>query len=232
MDQGPFATVFNFPGHLAPDHADHGFGPLATVVESLLAPGTYIRMHEHQNEDIISWVPRGVMRHDDRTVGPLITDPDHLMVMNAGRSFWHEERTLRTDPPLRMLQIFVRPPELDLEPGIQHGAIEPAEAGAWRFLFGPKDSGAPFWVSNAVRFYDLHLEAGATASVPSKPDHATYLYVFEGRVRLGDAELGEAETALALDEPDLTLEALEPSVVVAFVIDPEAPVTRAGTIGR
>jgi hypothetical protein len=79
------------------------------------------------------------MRHDDRTVGKvvtdrghlLVTDRDHLMVMNAGWSFWHEERTLPDDPHLRMLQIFIRPHTIDLEPRIQHGPLTAPEPNTW-----------------------------------------------------------------------------------------------------
>ena len=120
QNQGKFRIHFNFPGRAVPDHDDHGYGPLATVVESFMDPGTLIRMHQHRNEEIISWVPGGVMRHDDRQGNNLITNPEHMMVMNAGNGFWHAEETLDDDPPLRMLQIFVRPHSLDLEPGIQH----------------------------------------------------------------------------------------------------------------
>ena len=66
QNQGKFRIHFNFPGRAVPDHDDHGYGPLATVVESFMDPGTLIRMHQHQNEEIISWVPEAVMRHDDR----------------------------------------------------------------------------------------------------------------------------------------------------------------------
>ncbi|MGO7624468.1 pirin family protein, partial [Rhizobium ruizarguesonis] len=59
--------------------------------------------------EIISWVPEGVMRHEDKAAGRLVIDRDHLMVMNAGASFWHYEETLASDPPLRMLKILVRP---------------------------------------------------------------------------------------------------------------------------
>lgn len=59
------------------------------------------------------------MRHDDRQGNELVTDPEHLMVMNAGSSFWHAEEMLAENPPLRMLQIIVRPHSLDLEPGIR-----------------------------------------------------------------------------------------------------------------
>jgi quercetin 2,3-dioxygenase len=90
---GPFTLHFNLPGHHnVPGAIDHGYGPLALIVESLLEPGTWVRFHPHTNDEIISWVPRGVMRHNDRTVGQLITDKNHLIVMNAGSGFLHEER--------------------------------------------------------------------------------------------------------------------------------------------
>ena len=87
------------------------------------------------------------MRHNDVTNGPLITDKDHLMIMNAGTEFWHEERTLVDDPPLRMLQIFVRPHEIDLKPQIQHGPLAAWVYAQWRKVFGPENSGSPFYVT-------------------------------------------------------------------------------------
>ncbi|MFU8869984.1 pirin family protein [Natronococcus sp.] len=232
QDQGPFRTHFNFPGRALPDHDDHGYGPLATVVESFMDPGTLIRMHQHRNEEIISWVPGGVMRHDDRQGNELVTDPEHLLVMNAGSGFWHAEETFEDDPPLRMLQIFVRPHSLELEPGIQHERIPDAAPNAWRHLFGPEDGEAPLSVRNDVHCYDCRLEADATVTLPSRPGWDTYLYVFEGAVTVGDASVGHAESALVTGEADVSVTAIENSTVVAFPLDPDAPITREGTIGR
>ena len=39
QNQGKFRIHFNFPGQAVPDHDDHGYGPLATVGESLMDPG-------------------------------------------------------------------------------------------------------------------------------------------------------------------------------------------------
>ncbi|MFC3477583.1 pirin family protein [Halobacterium litoreum] len=231
-NQGKFRTHFNFPGRALPDHGDHGYGPLATVVESFMDPGTLIRMHQHREEEIISWVPAGVMRHDDGEGNELVTDPDHLMVMNAGEGFWHAEETLDDDPPLRMLQIFVRPHSLGLEPGIQHEPIPDPTPNAWRHLFGPEGGDAPLYVRNEVDFYDCRLDADATVSLPSKPGRDTYLYVFDGAVELEDTSLGYTESALVTGDGDVSVTATEDSTLVAFSIDPDAPVTRQGTIGR
>ncbi|WP_335999171.1 pirin family protein [Halorientalis halophila] len=233
-DQGKFRTNFDFPGRAVPGHDDHGYGPLATVVESFMDPGTLIRMHQHRNEEIVSWVPDGVMRHDDRLGNELVTDAEHLMVMNAGSGFWHAEETLAEDPPLRMLQIFVRPHSLDLEPGIQHEPIPEATAGEWRHLFGPEEEGgdAPLFVRNAVDFYDCRLAEGATVSLPSRQGWDTYLYVFDGAVTVGDASVGYTESALVTGDGEVPVTATEDSLLVAFSLDPDAPITRQGTIGR
>jgi len=232
QNQGKFRTHFNFPGRNIPDHDDHGYGPLATVVESFMDPDTLISMHQHRNEEIISWVPAGVMRHDDGEGNKLVTDAEHLLVMNAGSGFWHEERTLADDPQLRMLQIFVRPHSLDLEPGIQHEPIPEPVDNEWRHLFGPEGSDAPLSVRNDVHFYDVRLEAGARIDLPTEPEWDTYLYVFDGAVTAGETHFDKTESGLLVDGSGMTVTAETETLLVAFTINPDAPITRQGTIGR
>ena len=108
------------------------------------------------------------------------------MVMYAGWSFWHEERTLPDDPHLRMLQIFIRPHTIDLGPRIQHGPL--------------------------------------TAPEPNN--------VFTGEIEINGARFAEAESGLVTKAGGLTVRATRPSLLVAFLINPDAEVTREGTIGR
>ncbi|WP_436348454.1 pirin family protein [Natronorubrum sp. FCH18a] len=232
QNQGQFRIHLNFPGHNHPDHDDHGYGPLATVVESFMDPETLISMHPHQNEEIVSWVPSGVMRHDDRQGNELVTDSEHLMVMGAGSGFWHEERTLADDPPLRMLQIFVRPHSLNLPPTIQHEPIDDPVANEWRHLFGPEGSNAPLSVRNDVHFYDVSLDEGASIDLPSMAGWDTYFYVFEGAATADDTHFDKTESGLLVDGEEVTVTAETDTLLVAFLIDPDAPITRQGTVGR
>jgi len=189
-------------------------------------------MHQHRNDEIVSWVPAGVMRHDDGDGNKLISDAEHLMVMNSGSGFWHEERTLPDDPPLRMLQIFVRPHALDLEPNIQHGPIPAFAANEWRHLFGPENTDAPFYVRNDVHLYDVRLDENVSVELPSIAGWDTYFYVFEGAVEANDSHFGETESGLLVNEERVTVTAQEGSILVAFLINPDASITRQGTIGR
>lgn len=153
------------------------------------------------------------------------------MVMNAGSSFWHAEETLADDPPLRMLQILVRPHSLSLEPGIQHEPIPDPVANEWRHLFGPEDTDASLYVRNDVDFYDCRLDADATITLPLHPGWQTYLHVFDGAVEVGDESVGYTESALVLDD-GMAVTATEDATLVAFSINPDALVTRQGTIGH
>ncbi len=231
-DAGGFIVHLNMPGLLDPKSRDHGHGPLAMVVESILDPGRQIAMHEHRDDEIISWVPAGVMRHDDRAQGRLLIDSQHLMVMNAGSGFWHSEETLPGDPRLRMLQILVRPRAVDLVPLIQHGRIEKGQANRWRFLFGPEGSGAPFYVRSEVHFFDIQLDPDATVEFPAMEGFDLYFYVFSGAASVAGLVFEEGEQGLLPGGGPLSLTtAAAPAVIVAFLIDPNAPYTRRGTVG-
>ncbi|MFC5760272.1 MULTISPECIES: pirin family protein [unclassified Rhizobium] len=230
-DMGGFIVHVNMPGWVKPKPADHGHGPLAMVAETILHPGRLVAMHEHRNDEIISWVPDGVMRHEDRARGRLTCDSGHLMVMNAGRSFWHSEETLASDPPLRMLQILVRPEAVDLEPGIQHGPVPDFAPNRWRHLVGRQGGDAPFFVRNRIDLFDIRLQAGARADFPRRQGCDLYFYMFSGAILAGGQAFGEGEQGLLLSDEALMAQATGASVVVAFLIDRAATVMRQGTVG-
>lgn len=229
---GPFIIRRNLPGAALPDYHDHGYGPLALFDDAILEPGTLIPMHEHRNDEIISYVPQGVMRHNDSTETKLEIDRSQLMVMNAGDSFWHEERTLENDEAVRMLQIFVRPHTLDLEPRLQHQKLEEPVPNTWRYLVGPEGTDAPLTVRNEVRLFDTHLDSGAVLELPTYGDWDIYFYVFQGGVSVQDETFAEGEQGLLVDTQKAVVRALQETLLVVFLVDRTAQVTRVGTIGR
>ena len=229
---GPFTIRRNMPGAALPDYHDHGYGPLALFDDATLAPGTLIRMHEHRNDEIISYVPQGIMRHDDSTGTKLEIDHTTLMVMNAGASFWHEERTLGDDETVRMLQIFVRPHTLDLEPRLQHRKLEEPVPNTWRYLVGPEGTDAPLTVRNEVRLFDARLDADTILELPTYGDWDIYFYVFQGGVSIQDETFAEGEQGLLVNTQKAVVRALQETLLVVFLVDRTAQVTRVGTIGR
>lgn len=229
---GPFTIRRFFPGASLPDHADHGYAALAAVDDATLEPGTVVGMHEHRNDEIVSYVHEGAMRHRDSTGARLEINARNLMVMNAGKSFWHEERTLTSGATTRTFQIFIRPHTANLEPKLQHLVLGEPPAAGWRYLTGPDGSDAPTTVRNNIMIFDGHLANGVSLPLPVQADWDAYLVVLRGSVRIEDRTLAAVSSALLTGEQNATLEALDESLVVVFLIDPAAALTYDGTVGQ
>ena len=80
----------------------------------------------------------------------------------------------------------------------------------------------------------MRLDADAGATFPEVEGRDAYVYVFEGSADVDGVALDETESVLWTGDgaPPAVSAGDEGATVVAFLVDPDAPVTRKGTIGR
>ncbi len=230
-DHGPFQLRRIRPGVALGRTDDTGFGGLGLIDHARLQPGLVVKMHEHRNDEIISYLRSGRMQHTDSAGRSEVISPDRLMVMNAGAGFSHEEAVLGDDP-IEMLQIFVRPEAANMDAGVQFVSLDKTESmNRWRLLAGPVGSAAPSFVRQAIYLYDAHLSAGASIGLPTGSGFDRWLYVFRGAVSVAH-EQAETHTALAISADQTTFEvtASQEADLVLFLVDRLAPFSRAGTM--
>jgi quercetin 2,3-dioxygenase len=227
---GPFQIRRMHPGAMLGDPADGGFGGLGLIDRANLSPGLKVAMHEHRNDEIISYLREGTMVHQDSTGITEEVRPNRLMVMNAGSGFSHEE-TVPGPGNVHMLQIFVRPSEAELVPGVHFRDLgETYSMNNWRLLFGPEGSGAPGTVRQQVLLHDARLEAGRSLDLPVRPGFDGWLYVFDGSVVI-EGHAMQAHDAMALiDHGPATVSAAATSDLVLFLVDRKSSSSRAGTL--
>jgi quercetin 2,3-dioxygenase len=229
-EHGPFQIRRMHPGAMLGNAADGGFGGLGVIDHANLSPGLTVGMHEHRNDEIISYLREGVMVHQDSTGASEEVRPNRLMVMNSGAGFSHEEH-VPGPGNVRMLQIFVRPIAPDLKPGVQFiDLAETYSLNKWRLLSGPEGLGAPTTVRQTLMLHDVRLEAGQSIPLPNQIGFDAWLYVFAGEVKLGDTSLTTNDAVAMTGEHGLTLHAAATSDLVLFLIDRSAPASRAGTL--
>jgi len=230
-NHGPFQLRRIHPGVTLGRTDDAGFGGLGLIDHARLQPGLVVRMHEHRNDEIISYMRAGRMQHTDSAGRSEVISPDRLMVMNAGSGFSHEEAVLGGDP-IEMLQIFVRPEAANMEPGVQFVSLDKTRSiDRWRLLAGPVGSEAPSFVRQAIYLYDTHLSAGGSIALPTIPGFDRWLYVFRGAISVG-SEQAETHTALTIgpDQTALDVTAIQETDLVLFLVDRQAAFSRAGTM--
>lgn len=213
------------------DPGDTGFGALGLVDRAHLSAGLVVPMHEHRDDEIVSYLRSGTLTHEDSTGQTENIGRDRLMVMNAGSGFSHEER-MPEGGDIHMLQIFIRPHAAGLEPRVQFADLIEAERdGRWRVLVGPEGSDAPATLRQSVHLMDTSLDRSQGLAVPQRPGFDQWLYVFSGAVSVDDDTILSAGDAMATtDNPICLVEALEPAEVVLFLLQHGASMTRAGSL--
>lgn len=225
--KGPLTISRIQPGDIFGRNGDTAFGPLSVIDHAVMKKRLTIKMHEHVNDEIFSYVWQGTMYHRDSVGIEAEVSPGNLMMMNAGTSFWHEEKV--KNDQVEMLQIFIRPRAENLEPIIQfHEKI--IANREWYLMVGPEDSHAPLHVRQNIYILDGKPQKGDTLKIPVYEGLQPFLYVVDGEIRVNDLKVTKQEAITDLDHPLPPLEAMENSCVVLFLVDLNAPMTMAGTI--
>jgi quercetin 2,3-dioxygenase len=225
--KGPFTITRIQPGDILEENKDFAFGSLSIIDHAVMKKGLTIKMHEHVNDEILSYVWRGTMHHKDSTGIEVPITTGHLMMMNAGRSFWHEEKV--KNDQVEMLQIFVRPYECDLEPTI-HFHEKPIRNRDWYLMVGPEKSKAPLKVRQNIYILDAHLRQGDQLEIPVYQGLSPFLYVVDGELAVGDFQIGKMEAVTDLELPLPPITAVADTTAVLFYVDMNAPVSMEGTI--
>lgn len=210
-----------YPGVAIENSKDSGIASLGRIDHANISGATTIKMHPHINDDILSYFRTGYAVHTDSEGFQATISRNKLMLMKAGKLFYHEE----TMPePLEGLQIFIRPKSKDLNPEvIFQDLAETDSINTWRLLASPtKHTKLQF--SSETWIYDTQLTNEKTIGLPDFPKEGLtgLLYVFQGGVLINNAiNLIKGESVLFNNEP-LEIKALETTELVLFVIDETA----------
>jgi redox-sensitive bicupin YhaK (pirin superfamily) len=171
------------------DPSNVGFGLLMVHNDEVVAPGTGFDTHPHQDVEIVTWVLRGALLHQDSEGHNGIIYPGLVQRMSAGTGIQHSERN-DTEEPVHYVQMWVRPGEYDLTPSYQQqdvtdllatGELVPIASGL------PKDAGATAVTINQSRagLSAARLGPGQSFQLPAAP--YAHLFIAIGNISLEGA---------------------------------------------
>jgi redox-sensitive bicupin YhaK (pirin superfamily) len=196
---------FSFGRHY--DAANTHFGLLLVNNDDVVVPGSGFETHPHLDMEIVTWVLRGQLVHQDSEGHSGVIYPGLAQRMSAGRGIMHSEKNdswrLTGAPehnePVRFVQMWVAPDEARLDPGYEQleiadellsGGLVPVASGR----AGQRDEAAIRIRQQDATLHAARLAPGASATLPTAP--FAHLYVPIGSVVLeGAGELGEGDAA-------------------------------------
>ena len=194
---------FSFSSHHDPANTHHGV--LVVNNDDTVRPGTGFETHPHRDMEIITWVMRGSLVHQDSTGHSGIIYPGLAQRMSAGTGILHSEKndawrrgSVDQEEPVHFIQMWVVPDERSIVPGYEQLEIEPERlSGALVTVASGMErhaDEAAIRIKN--RFAALHvarLGPGESVTLPDAPFE--HLFVARGEVELegtGTLESGDA----------------------------------------
>lgn len=227
IDRG--AITILYPG-LAVSKTDTGIGSIGRIDHAYMSGNHTIPMHPHVNDEILSYFRTGKGEHKDSEGYVEIIGRNKLMLMKAGRSFYHEEKMIDEGEPLEGLQIFIRPGKKDLQPKVVFLDLKELNSeNKWRLLASPTGE-TVFQFSSQTWIYDMKLLAGSDSQLPELPENGLtcLLYVFKGDILVNtDINLTKKES-LFIKEENITIKANKDSELVLFVTNEHAEIFDSG----
>ncbi|RMD61737.1 MAG: pirin family protein [Alphaproteobacteria bacterium] len=201
---------FSFAGYHDP--ARTGLGPLVVWNDDIIRPGRGFDMHPHRDMEIITYIRRGAITHEDHLGNRGRTEAGDVQVMSAGTGIVHAEYNLE-ETPSELFQIWIVPNRTGVAPRWQQrrfpkaariGALIPLASGR------AGDTGAlPIHQDAAVLGATLH--PGQSLMHRLAPGRRAYLVVARGALTIngvaaaardGVAIEGESEVTIAAGDEE------------------------------
>ena len=216
---------FSFGHHHDPANVHHGV--LLVSNDDTVQAGTGFDTHPHRDMEIVTWVLRGSLVHQDSMGTSGIIYPGLAQRMSAGTGILHSERndswTVSGDAhqePVHFIQMWVLPDTVGVTPGYEQLEID---AELLDGSLTTVASGMPAHSDrSAIRIRNEHaalhvarLQPGQSVTVPEAP--WVHLFVARGSVILeGAGPLAEGDAVRFTGSGGQTLTAVEPSEVLVW----------------
>ncbi|MGZ6827477.1 MAG: pirin family protein, partial [Mycobacteriales bacterium] len=192
---------FSFGRHYDPANTAHGV--LLVNNDDVVSPGSGFETHPHRDMEIVTWVLRGSLVHQDSTGHSGVISPGLAQRMSAGTGILHSEKNdaWRLDPgapqgePVHFVQMWVLPDEDGVQPGYEQLEIgdELLRGGLVPVASGRPGHASAIRIRN--RYAALHaarLQPGRSVQLPDAP--YLHLFVPRGSVELeGTGALGAGD---------------------------------------
>ena len=204
---------FNFARYHDP--ARVGIGALKVWNDDTIQPGGSFEPHGHRDMEIITYLRRGAITHEDNLGNRGVTAAGDVQVMSAGTGIVHAERNLEKGVTT-LFQIWIEPAQHAVAPhwetrrfprDSRAGRLHPLASGR----AGDRDA-MPIHQDAAV--LGATLQAGEEVRHPLPGGRRAYLVAARGEISVNGVAAPERAGVAVTDEDDIAIKAATDAEVV------------------
>lgn len=191
--------TFSFADYYDSRHM--GFRALRVINEDWVESGRGFGTHPHQDMEIITYVLEGALSHKDSMGNSSVIRPGEVQRMSAGTGVRHSEFNPSPVEPVHLLQIWIQPNQLGLNPSYEQKTFTAEEKLGKLRLIASEDSR-----EGSVR---IHQDASVYATMLPKDskvvhqlasERHAFVHVASGEVLLNGKPLRAGDGAAVTSE--------------------------------
>lgn len=213
--------TFSFANYHNPNRMH--FGVLRVLNDDTVEGGKGFGMHPHENMEIISIPLEGDLAHQDSMGSKGVIRKGDVQVMSAGTGVLHSEMNANPDKEVKFLQIWLFPKVQNVEPRYDQLKIsDHAKPNDFQQIVSPNKDDEGLWIHQDAWFSIADFQKDFAKSYEVKKEgNGVFVYVIEGKAKIGDEVIGRRDGVGIINTQEFTLEALENSEILIMDVPME-----------
>jgi len=206
---------FSFADYHDPERM--GFGSIRVINEDRIEPSQGFGTHPHKDMEIVTYIINGALEHKDSMGNGSVIRAGDVQRMTAGTGVRHSEFNHSESEAVHLLQIWILPQELSLQPGYEQEHFDREDKlNQWRLIASSDGRNSSMRVHQAVDLYASVLEAGIQLQHSFASGHSGYLQIVSGTMIANGEQLEAGDGAAINDENELMVESASEAEAILF----------------
>lgn len=207
--------TFSFDQYYDPRYMN--FRDLRVINEDFVAAGRGFPKHGHRDMEIITYILEGALKHEDSMGNGSVIRPGDVQRMTAGTGVRHSEQNASDQERVHLLQIWILPHTVGLDPGYEQKAFsEDERRGQLRLIASEDGREGSVLVHQDVSLFASVLPAGQEVEHALDPVRYAWMQVARGSVEVNGEKADHGDGVSAFGESSLRISAAEDAEVLLF----------------
>jgi redox-sensitive bicupin YhaK (pirin superfamily) len=167
------------------DPRQMGFSDLRVINDDWVQPGRGFDTHPHQDMEIFTYVLEGALQHRDSIGNGSLIRPGDVQMMSAGTGIRHSEFNPSASEAVHLLQIWIVPNRLRVEPRYQQSHFADSEKrGRLRLIISQDGADGSLSVYQDARVYAGLFDGDERATLNLGPARHAYVHLARGSLAI------------------------------------------------
>ena len=207
--------TFSFAGYYDPARVH--FGALRVINEDRIAPGQGFGTHPHNDMEIVTYIVRGAVEHEDSMGNGTVIRAGEVQRMTAGTGVLHSEFNHSRDDELHLLQIWIIPEKNGLEPGYEQTLFSREDKLNKLRLVASRDGrDGSLTIHQDVDLHASVLEQGHRVALEGVERRRVFLQVVTGAIEVNEQRAAAGDGVQIENEERVTIKALAEAEFLLF----------------